>query len=128
MEKGLALEIKSSMIRFPRANLDHFAWDHISESCEKNVQRSYRLQHGGVNTQLKVKNGGLLKQDPTLAKSAHRKHNQEIPREQNAIADALARLASSTITNMANLVRIHFLKEPSITIPKEFDRLDDNRT
>uniref|UniRef100_A0A803NHG5 Uncharacterized protein n=1 Tax=Cannabis sativa TaxID=3483 RepID=A0A803NHG5_CANSA len=38
---------------------------------------------------------------------------------------ALARLASSTIADKANLVPIQFLEEPNIIVPEEIDMLDD---
>uniref|UniRef100_A0A803QCH6 RNase H type-1 domain-containing protein n=1 Tax=Cannabis sativa TaxID=3483 RepID=A0A803QCH6_CANSA len=53
---------------------------------------------------------------------------KKIPREHNATVDALARLASSTIVSKANMVPIKFLEEPSITIPKAVDMVDDSPT
>uniref|UniRef100_A0A803PCH1 RNase H type-1 domain-containing protein n=1 Tax=Cannabis sativa TaxID=3483 RepID=A0A803PCH1_CANSA len=44
---------------------------------------------------------------------------KQIPREQNDIADALACIASSSITDKANLVPIQLLEKPSIVVPEE---------
>ncbi|XP_060960946.1 uncharacterized protein LOC133031461 [Cannabis sativa] len=49
---------------------------------------------------------------------------RQIPREENTTSDALARLASSTVTYKANLVPIQFLEEPSINCAEEIKMID----
>ena len=49
---------------------------------------------------------------------------RQIPREENTTADALARLASSNVSDKANLVPIQFLEEPSITGTEEIEMID----
>uniref|UniRef100_A0A803PAQ7 Uncharacterized protein n=1 Tax=Cannabis sativa TaxID=3483 RepID=A0A803PAQ7_CANSA len=52
----------------------------------------------------------------------------KILKEENATADALARLASSTAANKTNMVPIQYLQDPSIAIPEKLDMLDDSPT
>ena len=50
---------------------------------------------------------------------------QQIPREQNAKEDALARLASSVMVEKANFVPIAYLDRPSINLPEPVLLIDN---
>ena len=53
---------------------------------------------------------------------------EQIPREDNTMADALARLATSREANELNIVPIEVLLQPSISKPEEVKLLNENVT
>ncbi|XP_062099884.1 uncharacterized protein LOC133805738 [Humulus lupulus] len=50
---------------------------------------------------------------------------QQIPRKQNATADALARLASSAVVDKANLVPVEYLDQPNINLQEPILLIDN---
>ncbi|KAM6577948.1 hypothetical protein CsatB_029785 [Cannabis sativa] len=67
---------------------------------------------------------GLSKQDTRPARTIQGLHPQEDSKRREQAVEALARLASSTVTDKANLVLIQFLEEPTINCSEEIKMID----